>query len=143
MDKTYLVVQVLLITLFTANPVYANSVIPLDQSHTSILSEAVAANTQSPRVIKKSQLLGAWADFEVGSDFRSTWTFTDNVITFLKYDGLEVKEKYSLRNNQIIIHHRRNVFNDGSWDEHINLISFDGKTLLWELIGQFEIHKIR
>ena len=143
MKRTFLIIQTLLVALLIANPLHANNSILLDNNNSSMLTESVSSNINSRRVISKSQLIGIWADFELGSEFRSTWTFTNNYLTYRKYDGLEVSEKYSLRNNQIIIHHRKNVFNKGSWDEHINLISYDGKILMWELVGRFGIHKVK
>lgn len=89
-------------------------------------------NSENNTIITKNQLIGSWSDFNKKSKYASTWTFSDSNMTLRKHNGRVIKLNYTLENNILIIHHKKNIINDKDWDEELVIIKYEGKRLVWK-----------
>ncbi|MCK7599185.1 hypothetical protein M0G74_18070 [Microbulbifer sp. CAU 1566] len=93
-------------------------------------------------VISKNNLLGTWTDYYPRTAYSSTWTFTSSTMTFKKYNGRVISLPYTLTENKIIVHHKKNFVNKEDWDEEHDLVSFKDNILLWRSITNVRLHKV-
>lgn len=93
-------------------------------------------------VISERELQGTWSDSASPSPFRSRWTFASPMMTMHRYDGRVIRASYTLEGDTLTIHHEPSLLDDQPWDEELELIAYDGRTLTWRAATTVRLHRL-
>lgn len=82
-------------------------------------------------ILTENQLQGTWMDSKEAGPLTTRWIFSKPTMTFIKYNGKTLKFNYTFKDNVLIVHHQPGLLSEKPWDEKMEIISYDGKTLTW------------